>query len=134
MHELAHLLETMLRFLLVPSAKAAILAVIALVVTLAFRRWMAPRWRHMLFLLVFVRLVLPDVGAWDWSANRWTQIAAPEPVAVARSSALPTAVTPTEPQTAPASSLAKLPEPPSYSGSPATPPPVVPAAARLTNW
>lgn len=77
--DIAHSMEGWLRLLLESTAKAAPLALMALVLTLGLRRWMAPRWRHLLWLLVFARLVLPDLGAWQGSILRWQRAEASAP-------------------------------------------------------
>lgn len=72
-HEIIPFAEDCFRLLLSPSSKAAVLAVIALGLTFALRRWVGPRWRHLLWVLVFARLLTPDLGSWQWSVQRWHQ-------------------------------------------------------------
>lgn len=65
------------------SAKGALLAVITGAVLLIMRRKMSPAWRHGLWMLVFLRLMLPDVAASRWSMTGWLpKVEAVEPISV----------------------------------------------------
>jgi beta-lactamase regulating signal transducer with metallopeptidase domain/Tol biopolymer transport system component/5-hydroxyisourate hydrolase-like protein (transthyretin family) len=61
------LLEGLLR----ASWQAAILVALVLLLLRLFRRWLAPRWRHALWLLVLARLLLPVTPAAAWSMFNW---------------------------------------------------------------
>lgn len=57
------------------SAKGALLAVITGAVLLMMSKKMSPAWRHGLWMLVFLRLMLPDVAASRWSMTGWLPMA-----------------------------------------------------------
>ncbi len=70
------------------TAYAACLAVVVLIVRLAFGRWLAPRYRHALWLLVALRLFLPVAPESRFSLHRlwldqFTQQAATVPLPMA---------------------------------------------------
>ena len=52
-------MNSLMAFLLIASAKAAVLVVLVLVANLLLSRWVAARWRYLLWGLVALRLVLP---------------------------------------------------------------------------
>lgn len=71
MHTLPDSAEDFLRAFIVLSWKGALLAVITGTLLLLLRRKMSPAWRHGLWMLVFLRLMIPDVGVSRWSVSGW---------------------------------------------------------------
>ena len=71
MHALPDSVEDFLRAIITLSWKGALLALITGSLLLALRRKMSPAWRHGLWMLVFLRLMLPDLGVSRWSVSGW---------------------------------------------------------------
>jgi beta-lactamase regulating signal transducer with metallopeptidase domain len=71
-------LEVLLEFVVCAGASAAVLAGLVLLVELGLGRWIAPRYRHALWLLVAVRLLLPVAPSSSLSVfNLWAKLTAP---------------------------------------------------------
>ncbi len=60
-------MEQTVQFLLAASLKAGILIIMLFAIQLLFSRWLTPKWRHLLWCLVAVRLLLPPVFETDFS-------------------------------------------------------------------
>jgi beta-lactamase regulating signal transducer with metallopeptidase domain/protocatechuate 3,4-dioxygenase beta subunit len=74
MHFPFDLLDSFLSHLAAQSAKAALLAAAVTALCLLLpRRWLTPAWRHVLWCLVFARLLLPDIATpgLSWEVSRW---------------------------------------------------------------
>jgi beta-lactamase regulating signal transducer with metallopeptidase domain len=78
------LISAYLAWLLQASWQTAVLVALLLGAQRGFRRWLTPRWRHALWLLVIARALLPVAPASDWSvfnvagarqAARWPEAA-----------------------------------------------------------
>lgn len=94
MHILPDSAEDFLRALIVLSWKGALLTVITGTLLLLLRRKMSPAWRHGLWMLVFLRLMIPDVGVSRWSVSGWM----PKPqLTSAVVAAAPVVTSPSEP-------------------------------------
>ncbi len=65
------ILESFFRWIVEVSWQASILAIAVLAIQWVFRPWINPRWRHALWLLVLIRLVLPIVPESSISGHAW---------------------------------------------------------------
>jgi bla regulator protein BlaR1 len=76
MSTLPFALERIFRTVWEISWQASLIALAVLVIQRVFRRWLNPRWRSALWLLVLARLLLPVLPEAPWSAHQY----APAPV------------------------------------------------------
>jgi beta-lactamase regulating signal transducer with metallopeptidase domain/protocatechuate 3,4-dioxygenase beta subunit len=66
--------ETWLHAIAGLSWKGALFALAVALIVVALRRQFSPGWRHMLWLLVLLRFVLPDMGESRWSMMGWFEV------------------------------------------------------------
>ena len=89
-------IESLFHTVVTLSAKGALLAVITGAVLLIVSKKMSSAWRHGLWMLVFLRLMLPDVAASRWAMTGWLpKVEAVTPIAV-EAVALPVDAEPAE--------------------------------------
>jgi beta-lactamase regulating signal transducer with metallopeptidase domain len=105
-------LESIFGWLLTASWQASVLALLVLLLQAVLRGRLNPRWRHALWLLVLLRLVLPALPESAWSLFRFAPSASPSLVASVTQPLFPSPVSSLPPT--PASS----PEPSAPGGHP----------------
>ena len=64
-------MNTLFLLICTQTLKAAVMVPVVWLVCRVGRKWIEPRWRHLLWILVFLRLVVPDLTASKWSVYRW---------------------------------------------------------------
>src|SRR5687768_12890241 len=97
-------MEALLRWLCATSVQVAVLVLVLLAAERLLARWLTPRWRYALWLVVLLRLFAPGLpelprGAVDW---RLAAPAAPAGSAAPSSSAVPSVPVTTGESPAPA--------------------------------
>ncbi len=116
------------------SWKGAWLALLAGLLLVLLRRRLSPAWRHGLWMLVLLRLALPDVATSPVSVARWLPMPAPESAAVVMTippAAMPVLPRPLLEETVP--DLPMIEETPAPVGA-AVMPPATKAAWTTWDW